>query len=324
MDTILITGSNGFIGSGLINKLIKEYRNNKKIHIRAVCRQFLPEWPDFIERFRISELEVDTDWTEALVGCSVIVHLAARVHYLSEKVINPLVDYDKINVRSTLNLARQSADSGVKRFIFISSIKVNGEFTENGHYFNSNDCPAPRDDYALSKFKAEEELREIAKNTGMEVVIIRPPLVYGPGVKANFASMMKWLSLSIPLPLGAITNKRSLIGIENLVDFILVCIRHPKAANQIFLVSDGEDLSTTELLIQTGKALNVPVRLIPFPVWTLEFGFRMLNKQRTVQRLLRSMQVDICKTKEVLGWSPPFTFKDEIHKTAKHFIESIS
>ncbi len=269
-------------------------------------------------------MDSETDWTEALSGYSAVVHLAARVHHLSEKGSNPLVDYRLANVDSTLNLARQSFNAGVRRFIFISSIGVNGEFTVNEQCFNANDTPAPQDYYAVSKFEAEQALRELAKHTGLEVVIIRPPSVYGAGVKAKFASMMKWLSLGIPFPLGAIANKRSLIGIDNLVDFILICNWHPKAANQIFLVSDGEDLSTTELLIQTGKAMNVPVKLIPMPVWALEFGFRMLSKQRLAQRLLGSLQVDICKAKEVLDWTPPFSVEEELHNTAKHFIESIS
>jgi nucleoside-diphosphate-sugar epimerase len=226
----------------------------------------------------------------------------------------PLKAFREVNVVGTLNLARQAAAAGVKRFIFISSIKVNGEQTPLGQLFFSHDVPSPEDFYGISKHEAEQGLRELAAETGMEVVIIRPPLVYGPDVKGNFANMIKLVGKGLPLPLGAVHNKRSLVALDNLVDLIITCIDHPGAANETFLVSDGEDLSTTQLLQGVAEAMGKPSRLIPVPAGLLKFGATLLGKKALAQRLLGSLQVDISHTQKCLNWTPPLTVKQGLQR----------
>ena len=237
---------------------------------------------------------------------------------MADTAADPLAEFRRVNVQGTLNLARQSAVVGVGRFVFISSIKVNGEATQLERPFTADDAPAPIDAYGVSKMEAEQGLREIALQTGMEVVIIRPPLVYGPGVKANFAALMRWLRYGVPLPLGAIPNRRSLVSLDNLVDLILTCLTHPAAANQTFLVSDGEDVSTTELLRRTGQALGRPARLIPVPASWLKLAAAMVGKPDVAQRLCESLQVDIEKTRRLLGWSPLISLDQGLKQTAGH------
>ena len=256
-----------------------------------------------------------------MAGVQIVIHAAARVHVMSESSADPLAEFRKVNVDGTLNLARQAVAAGVRRFIFVSSIKVNGEGTEPGKPYKADDAPAPVDPYGISKLEAEHGLLALAAETGMEVVIIRPVLVYGPGVKANFRSMMNWLNKGIPLPLGSIRNKRSLVALDNLVDLIVTCIEHPAAANQVFLVSDGEDLSTTELLRRMGAALGKPARLLPLPGAWLNGAACLLGKGAIAQRLCGSLQVDIEKTRRLLGWTPPVTVDEALRKTARHFLE---
>ncbi len=245
------------------------------------------------------------------------------VHVMNDSSSNPLEDFREVNTHGTLNLAQQAADAGVKRFIFISSIKVNGESTELGLPFKSDDHFIPTDPYGLSKYEAEVGLRKIAEKTGMEVVIIRPPLVYGPGVKANFAAMMKWVNKGLPLPFGGIkNNKRSLVSVDNLVDLIITCIDHPKAVNQTFLVSDDEDLSTSQLLSNMASALNVPNRLLPIPASWLSLVAKLLGKPAIAQRLCGSLQVDISKTKKLLNWRPPYSTAECMKKTADVFLKN--
>ncbi len=255
-----------------------------------------------------------------MAGVEVVIHAAARVHVMHDESSDPLAEFRKVNVDGTLNLARQAAEAGVGRFIFISSIKVNGEGTPVGVPYVADGQAAPADPYGISKMEAEQGLRALAAETGMEVVIIRPTLVYGPGVKANFLNMMRWLHKGVPLPFGAIYNQRSLVALDNLVDLIVTCIDHPTAANQTFLVSDGEDLSTTELLRRMGVALGKPARLLPVPSRLLEAGAAMLGKQALAQRLCGSLQVDISKTRELLNWSPPVSVDEALRKTAEHFL----
>nr|WP_314898898.1 SDR family oxidoreductase [uncultured Deefgea sp.] len=307
---LLITGSNGFLGAALCTFL-----NDIKIDYQSVSRR------GYAGSISVGNIDAHTQWSEALRDIDVIVHTAARVHVMNDASLDPLAEFRKVNVEGTLNLARQAVAAGVRRFIFISSIKVNGESTELGLPFFADDIAAPLDPYGVSKYEAEQGLLQLAQETGLEVVIIRPPLVYGPGVKANFASMMKWLSKGIPLPLGAIHNQRSLVALDNLVDLIVTCIDHPAAANQIFLAGDGEDLSTTELLQKMAKALDVSSRLIPVPMWCLQFGARLFGKQAMAQRLCGSLQVDISKAKNVLGWRPPLTVDEALQKTADDFLQ---
>jgi nucleoside-diphosphate-sugar epimerase len=272
-----------------------------------------------IESVVVGGIDGNTDWQHVLTGGEVVVHLAARVHVMADKSSDPVHEYRNTNVEGTLNLAQQAATAGVRRFVFVSSIKVNGEATKTGHSFSADDSPAPLDPYGVSKMEAELGLREIAAKTGMEVVIIRPPLVYGPGVKANFQTMVRWLSRGVPLPLGAINNKRSLVALDNLVDLIVTCISHPAAANQTFLVSDGEDLSTTQLLRRMGQAMGKSVRLIPVPPALLKAGAALVGKPELAQRLCGSLQVDISKTRQLLGWNPPITVDEGLRRAAEGF-----
>jgi UDP-glucose 4-epimerase len=239
---------------------------------------------------------------------------------MSDTATDPLEEFRRVNVQGTLNLARQAAAVGVRRFVFVSSIKVNGESTQLGFPFTADDAPAPLDAYGVSKMEAEQGLRELAAQTGMEVVIIRPPLVYGPGVKANFAAMMRWLRRGVPLPLGAIHNQRSLVALDNLVDLIVTCLTHPAAANQTFLVSDGEDVSTTELLRRMGKAMGHPARLLPVPTGLLKLAATIVGRRDMAQRLCGSLQVDIEKTRRLLDWTPPLSLDQGLRKAAEGYV----
>lgn len=263
----------------------------------------------------VGDLQESTDWRVALADVRVVVHLAARVHVMQDNVPDPLAEFRRINVAGTLNLARQAAQAGVRRFVFVSSIKVNGEETLPGHSFTADDMPAPSDYYGISKLEAEQGLKEIASQTGMELVIIRPPLVYGPGVRANFHMLLRAVARGVPLPLGGLNNKRSLVALDNLVNFIETCITHPDAANQTFLVSDGEDLSTTELICRIANALSKPARLISIPLWMLKVGSMLLNKRDSLQRLSGNLQVDISKARDLLGWTPPLSVDEGLRRT---------
>lgn len=268
----------------------------------------------------IPSIDGRTDWTPWLEQADCVVHLAARVHVMRDAATDPLAEFRATNTAGTLNLAEQAARSGVRRFIFLSSIKVNGEWTTSGHPFRADDSAQPADPYGISKREAEDGLRRIASLTGMEAVIIRPVLVYGPNVRGNFLSMLRWISRGIPLPLGGLRNRRSLVFLENLVDLVMTCIAHPAAANQTFLVSDGEDLSTTELLRRTALAMGKPSRLIPVPAGLLEAGAEVVGRRDLAQRLCRSLEVDIAKTRQMLDWSPPVGFDSGLAATVRHFL----
>lgn len=269
----------------------------------------------------VGDLAVDTDWRAALDGVNAVVHTAARVHMMNDRAADPLAEFRRINVASTLNLARQAVASGVRRFVFLSSIKVSGESTPLDRPFNGDEHPKPNDAYAVSKYEAEERLRQLGKETGLEVVIVRPVLVYGPGVGANFLSMMQWLARGLPLPFGAIHNARSLVALDNLVDLLRTCLQHPAAPNQIFLVSDGEDLSTPDLLRRTGAAMGRPARLIPVPEFVLRSAATIVGKADVGERLCGSLRVDIGKTRRLLGWSPPVSVDQALRATARHFLD---
>ena len=304
----LITGASGFVGKSLCAAVL-----TRGLVVRTAMRSLRERCDDF-EGVLVGSIDAETHWTEALRGIDVVVHLAARVHVMDDASEDPLAEFRRINVAGALNLARQAAAVGVKRFVFISSVKVNGEHTEPGHAFTETDTPNPQDAYGLSKHEAEQGLRQVAAETGLEVVIIRPPLVYGPGVKANFAALMRAVQRGWPLPLGAVHNQRSLVALDNLVDFIITCITHPQAADQTFLVSDGQDLSTTELVRGMARAAGVPVRLWPVPVWMLQAGAALLVKGDAVQRLCGNLQVNISKARRLLGWVAPVSVEEGLRR----------
>lgn len=275
--------------------------------------------------FYCKRLDSNEQFGDCLEGVSVIIHCAARVHIMNDKAEHPIAAFKEVNTLGTLNLARQAATAGVKRFIFVSSIKVNGESTSGCTSFRSNDDCHPQDSYGISKYEAEIGLKKLATDTGMEVVIIRPTLVYGPGVKANFYSLINLVSKGIPLPFGCITqNKRSLVSITNLVDLIITCIDHPKAANQVFLVSDDHDVSTSEMVREMAKALNKPMWQFPLPVWCYKLAGKLFSKSQMVDRLTGSLQVDITHTKETLDWTPKQTLQEGFKQTAVAFLQSKS
>ncbi|PVZ60681.1 NAD-dependent dehydratase [Pseudomonas sp. B1(2018)] len=315
---VLLTGATGFVGRAVLGRLAA---SDDLEPVAAIRGHALPDCPSRVVTVRTAGLSAATDWSQALDQVEVVIHGAARVHVMNDTESDPLEAFRKVNVEGTLSLARQAASLGVRRFVFISSIKVNGEGTPLNQPYFADATPAPGDPYGVSKMEAEQGLREIASTCGMEVVIIRPVLVYGPGVRANFLNMMRWLDKGIPLPFGAIHNRRSLVALDNLADLILTCIRHPAAANQTFLVSDGEDLSTTQLLTRMAKALGKPARLLPVPSVLLERGAQMLGKKALSQRLCGSLQVDISKTRELLGWIPPVSVDEALVSAANYYKE---
>ena len=300
---------------------MKRQISDKSLAVAAVRMKPI-EWLYHYPVVEVGDLEANTDWSVALIGVSSVVHAAARVHVMKDQSINPLVEFRRVNVAGTLNLAQQAAAAGVKRFVFISSIKVNGELTQIGQPFTEKDRAAPVDAYGISKYEAEVGLRRIAKENGMEVVIIRPVLVYGPGVKGNFLSMMRWLRKGIPLPFGAINNSRSLVALDNLVDLIVTCLHHPAAANKTFLVSDGEDISTTQLLKYAASAMGVSSRLMPVPALMIQVAAKLLGKGEVAQRLCGNLQVDISKARQLLGWVPPISVKEGLRRVVKGYVQS--
>lgn len=309
--TILVTGVSGLVGKRLINRLAGD-----GLGVKAALRlaDSALAWADPVI---VGSIGKTTDWQRSLQGVQAVVHLAARVHVMHDTVADPLAAFRAVNVAGTLNLARQAAAAGIKRFVFISSVKVNGEQTEPGCTFTESDSPNPQDPYAISKHEAEVGLRQIAAATGMEVVIIRPPLVYGPGVKANFAALMRVVQRGWPLPLGAVHNQRSLVALDNLVDFIITCTTHPQAANQTFLVSDGHDLSTAELVRGIAQAAGVHAHLLPVPGWALSAAGKLMGKGDAVQRLCGNLQVDISKARQLLGWAPPISVAEGLQRAIK-------
>ena len=304
MTRVHITGSHGFVGNALFQRLRAEGCDPLRVSRQALRPSELA----------VGEIDLTTDWSKALIDGAVVIHLAARVHVMHDTEADPVTAFRVVNLQGTLNLARQAAAAGVKRFVFISSVKVNGEFTLSGRAFNEVDTANPQDAYGQSKHEAEQGLRQLSADTGMEVVIIRPPLVYGPGVKANFAVLMRAVQRGWPLPLGAVYNQRSLVALDNLVDFIVTCITHPQAANQTFLVSDGQDLSTPDLIRRMARAMNRPARLLPVPVWALKAGALLLGKGDAVQRLCGNLQVDISKSRSLLGWVPPVSVDEGLRR----------
>lgn len=313
---VLVTGASGFVGRAVAARL-----HDEGMRVRATSRTPAASLPAAVEQVRIGDLSAHTDWRDALQGVEVVVHAAARVHVMQDTATDPLAEFRRVNVAGTAHLAREAARAGTRRFVFLSSIKVNGEGTSGARPYRADDPPAPVDPYGISKREAEDELRRIARETGLEVVIIRPVLVYGPGVKGNFLSLLRCVHRRLPLPFGAVDNRRSLVALDNLVDLVVTAIRHPNAPNRVFLVSDGVDLSTSELLRRTARALGTRARLLAVPPGLLELGARLVGKRNLANRLFGSLQVDIAPTREVLGWEPPLSVDAALARTARHYLE---
>ena len=316
---VLVTGGQGFLGKALAAGAL-----SKGFTVRVSSRQKLVASERRLEFSQVGDLGPKTDWIAALQDVDAVVHCAGRAHVMKDTAADPLAAFRAVNFDGTLNLARQAIAAGVKRFVFISSIGVNGVQSVLGNPFSDTDKPNPHNAYSLSKWEAEQGLLRVAEGAGLEVVIIRPPLVYGPNAPGNFGSLVRWLRRGVPLPLGAINNLRSMVALDNLVDLILTCIDHPAAANQTFLVSDGEDLSTTQLLQRLGRALGKPARLIPVPAMLLKAGAALVGKPAIAQRLCGSLQVDISKTQQLLGWTPPLSVDEGLKRAAEGYLREAS
>lgn len=306
---VLVTGASGFVGKPLCEALLKH-----GINVSAIVRT--PEQQIKGVELVVHDLHAKTNLQKYLKGIDVVIHLAGRAHVMKEPYLNPYDAYYEANVRITETLAEQAALCEVKRFIYLSSVKVNGEST-NESPFIEKDIPRPEDNYGKTKHEAEKILKKVAKNSAMELIIIRPPLVYGAGVKANFKALISLSCSRLPLPFACAENKRSLIFVGNLIDFIMLCIQHPKAANQTFLISDGDDVSTREMVLTISAAKKISTILVPLPEKWIRLIFRLAGKQMLAERLFGSLQVDINKAKTLLNWSPPFSFKEGISRTLK-------
>jgi nucleoside-diphosphate-sugar epimerase len=312
MTCVLVTGASGFVGGALCAGLASLGHE-----VRAAVHNPEIFSIDGCAVLKISGIDSDTDWAVCVADVEVVIHLAARVHVMSDDARDPLAEFRKVNVAGTENLARQAAKAGVKRFVYVSSIKVNGEATDGVRKFSELGVPDPQEPYGISKMEAEQALHRVAAETGLEVVIVRPPLVYGAGVKGNFAQMLKVLAKGIPLPFASVNNRRSLIYVGNLIDALILCATHPAAVGQTYLVSDGDDISTPDLLRQLGVAMGHPARLLPCPATLLQLLGRMAGKADQVERLLGSLQVDSGKIRRELGWIPPYTVTRGLQVTAE-------
>lgn len=310
-EKILITGANGFVGKELCKTLA-----SRGYLVYGATR--IPYEPSFLTRnIIVGDINSTTDWKTALNGCDVIIHLAARVHIMHETADHPLAEFRRLNVDGTEHLARCAVAAGVKRFVYVSSIKVNGEETRRGEAYTQQSSPMPQDPYGVSKWEAEQALHRVAQETGLEVVIVRPPLVYGPNVKGNFAQMISVVARGVPLPFACVNNKRSLVYVKNLVDALMLCATHPSAPGNTYLVSDGEDVSTSDLLHKLAFAMGKKSRLFLFPMSLLKLVARVLGKSDQVGRLLGSLRVDSSKIRRELGWVPPFSVDDGLKATVK-------
>lgn len=316
MNNLILTGVNGFVGSNILKNILYSGKfNNLSVVVRSESSFKLSNFPDFgltYNIFKVDDISAKTNWSNVLSNQSVVIHCAAIAHSVNHDYKLSIDDYRSVNTEGTINLARQAADAGVKRFIFLSSLGVHGIYSKVP--FSINDAPAPVENYSISKLEAEIGLRKIAEEAGMEVVIIRPPLIYGPDAPGNFRRLMELACKNLPLPLGAIHNKRSMVSIDNLVDLVVTCIDHANASNQTFLVSDDYDVSTTELLRTILSAAGLHSRLIPVPLGILRFLGIITGKLALVDRLCSTLQVDISHTKNSLGWIPPVSFHDGIQK----------
>ena len=315
---IAVTGAAGFVGCALVKAL-----SARGLPVRGLIRtrnSLSCSSHSNFENFIVGDIHARTDWSHSLRDVDCVIHCAARAHILREVASNPLAAYRIVNVAGTRHLAEQAAALGVKRLVYLSSVKVHGEKTEAGSRFARDDKPMPEDAYGVSKWEAEQALREVSARTGLEIVIVRPPLVYGPGVKGNFRRLLGLAASGAPLPFGAVCNRRSLAGLANLVDLLIRCVDHPAAAGQTLLVSDDHDLSTPALIRGLRRALGKSPRLLPVPPSILRLVGRITGKAAEVERLIGSLQVDITHTREVLGWTPPVSVDEGLRQTAKWYL----
>ena len=313
-ERILITGSSGFVGRELCADLVR-----RQFSVTAAMRNESSQQISQYSIARIADIGPDTDWTAALQGIEVVIHLAARVHVMRDNAPDPISEFRRTNTAGTEHLARCAAAAGVKRLVYVSSIKVNGEETVNGHRYSEQDAPAPQDSYGISKWEAEQALQRVTQETGLEVAILRPPLVYGADVKGNFMQMMRVVARGMPLPLAALHNQRDLLYVGNLVNALIACAFHPAAAGKTFLLSDGEPVSTSELLQRLAHALAVPSHLFPFPASVLKLAGKLSGKSDQIERLLGSLQIDNAKIRHELNWTPPFTMQQGLQLTAEWY-----
>jgi nucleoside-diphosphate-sugar epimerase len=318
MTRTLITGANGFVGRALAATL-RAAGGELRLAVRnSDARSSLAADSNVAV---VGDIDGRTDWSGALVGVDTVVHLAGRAHLLRDTAVDPEAEYREVNTAGTLQLAREAARRGARRFIFISTIKVNGDNLA-GRTFTATDPPAPTDAYGSSKLAAESGLRDLAGETGIEVVVIRPPLVYGPDVRANFLRLMQWVDRETPLPLGSLQNHRSIVSVWNLCDLIRVCSANPAAAGRVFLVSDGTDLSTPQLMSMIASAMKRRLRLFPAPVPLLRVAATLAGKREDFVRLCGSLRVDIAATCSSLGWTPPLPVEQGIERTVSWYLAS--
>jgi nucleoside-diphosphate-sugar epimerase len=303
----LVTGASGFVGGALLEELRR--RSLRAFGVGRTSSAGI--------EFGVGEIDAHTEWAPVLAGVTCVLHAAGRAHILRDAAANPLAEFRRVNVEGTRRLALQAAEAGVQRLVFISSIGVNGISTDRRGPFTFEDRPAPIEPYGQSKLEAEMALREIAASTGLEVVIVRPTLVYGPGVRANFLRLMNLVQRGLPLPLGGVNNRRSLVALDNLVDMLICGAQHPAAAGETFLVSDDDDLSTPDLLRRISAAMGVPVRLVPMPRWLLLQGARLIGRRGEAERLLGSLQVNIRHTRELLAWEPTISVDEGIRRAVR-------
>ncbi len=317
---VLVTGANGVVGNALLQQLVARGEVDAVAGLRradAFANNQLS-----CEQRVFGDLAAASSNADSFRGIDVVVHAAARVHVMREAVADPLATFRAVNVDGTLHLAAAAAKAGVKRFVFISSVKVNGEETLPDRAFTAADKPCPLDAYGVSKWETEQALQAFCEQAGMQWVIVRPPLIYGPGVRANFQRLMGGLARGVPLPLGGLDNKRSLVALDNLVDLLVICLAHPAAANQIFMVSDGDDISVAELARRLAVVLQRPARLLPVPRYWLRTSLEWLGRGPDAQRLCSELCVDIAKNQSLLGWRPPHSVENALRETAEHFMAS--